>query len=82
MVSFQALREKCFSNNIECTIRNVSLINGEVQVVKCMVDNVAIDITYRQGSSIACSILLEIADQHFAQDHLFKRSVILIKVLS
>ena len=42
-------------------------------------DNIAVDITFQQGSSVASSLLVEAANQHFQKEHLFKRSVLLIK---
>lgn len=48
-------------------------------MLKCTIDNVAVDITYRQAGSMAVSLLMESADRHFGKDHLFKKSVLLVK---
>ena len=74
-------------------IRNVTFVNGEIKIVKCLVNNIQVDVSFRQvrgpwtrltpqTSSIAVSLLVEAADHHFGHNHVFKRSVLLIKVRS
>lgn len=60
-------------------IRNVSFINARTPIVTMVVGNVAVDLTENQGGSVAASALLEEADRWIGRDHLFKRSLLLLK---
>lgn len=54
---------------------------GRLQRIKCVVDNqVAVDIGANQVGDIATVALLEETDQLLGKNHLFKRSLLLIKV--
>lgn len=54
---------------------------GRLQKIKCVVDNqVAVDIGANQVGDIATVALLEETDQLLGKNHLFKRSLLLIKV--
>jgi hypothetical protein len=66
--------------HLQCTVRNVTFVNAEVRIVKCLVDNIAIDITVNQTQSLDALVQFEEADRKFGQRHLFKRSVIVIKL--
>ncbi len=66
-------------NNLQCVVRNVTFINAEVRIVKCLVDNVAVDITVNQRQSLDALIQFEEADRKFGRKYLFKQSVIAIK---
>lgn len=63
-------------------LSNVNFINmGRLQRIKCVVDNqVAVDIGANQVGDIATVALLEETDQLLGKNHLFKRSLLLIKV--
>lgn len=63
-------------------LSNVNFINmGRLQRIKCVVDNqVAVDIAANQVGDIAMVALLEETDQLLGKNHLFKRSLLLIKV--
>ncbi|CAM9989797.1 unnamed protein product [Ectocarpus sp. 4 AP-2014] len=60
-------------------IRNVSLINARTPIVTLVVGNVVVDLTENQGGSVAASALLEEADNLIQRNHLFKRSLLLLK---
>lgn len=60
-------------------IRNVSFINARTPIVTMVVGNVVVDLTENQGGSVAASALLEEADNLIQRDHLFKRSLLLLK---
>ncbi|CAM9149523.1 unnamed protein product, partial [Scytosiphon promiscuus] len=62
-------------------LSNVNFINmGRLQRIKCVVDNqVAVDIGANQVGDIATVALLEETDQLLGKNHLFKRSLLLIK---
>ncbi|CAM9240966.1 unnamed protein product [Ectocarpus fasciculatus] len=60
-------------------IRNVSFINARTPIVTMVVGNVVVDLTENQGGSVAASALLEEADNLIQRNHLFKRSLLLLK---
>ncbi|CAM9104069.1 unnamed protein product [Ectocarpus sp. 13 AM-2016] len=60
-------------------IRHVSLINARTPIVTMVVGNVVVDLTENQGGSVAASALLEEADNLIQRNHLFKRSLLLVK---
>lgn len=60
-------------------IRNVSFINARTPIVTMVVGNVVVDLTENQAGSVAASALLEEADNLIQRDHLFKRSLLLLK---
>lgn len=64
---------------IEPEIRNVSFINARTPIVTMVVGNVVVDLTENQGGSVAASALLEEADNLIQRDHLFKRSLLILK---
>ncbi len=61
------------------TVRNVSYINAEVRVVKCTIDNVAVDITANRVGALGALMLLDAMDERIGCSHLLKRSLVLIK---
>ncbi|XP_074580814.1 uncharacterized protein LOC141837282 [Curcuma longa] len=50
-----------------------------VKLVKCVVDNIVVDISFNQIGGLSTLCFLEKVDQKIGKDHLFKRSIILIK---
>ena len=62
-------------------IRNVEFINARIKLSKCYVNNIGVDITVNQVNSLATLVFLEEADRLIGKNNLFKRSLILIKVL-
>lgn len=60
-------------------IRSVSFINARTPIVKMVVGNMVVDLTENQGGSVAAAALLEEADNLIRRDHLFKRSLLLLK---
>lgn len=61
-------------------IRNVEFINARTKVAHCVVNNIAVDITVNQSGALAACAFLEEADELIGYNHLFKRSLLLIKV--
>ncbi|XP_042403330.1 uncharacterized protein LOC121992812 isoform X2 [Zingiber officinale] len=51
----------------------------EVKLVKCVVENIIVDISFNQIGGLSTLCFLEKVDQKIGKDHLFKRSIILIK---
>ena len=60
-------------------IRNVEFVNADVKIVRCRVDNISVDVSMNRGSGVVVVAFLESVDRWIGNDHLFKRSVLLIK---
>ncbi|XP_038705345.1 uncharacterized protein LOC120001093 isoform X2 [Tripterygium wilfordii] len=60
-------------------IRNVQYVCAQVKVVKFSVNNIAVDISFNQRAAICSLFFLEQVNQLIGKEHLFKRSIILIK---
>ncbi|KAK9665295.1 hypothetical protein RND81_14G103300 [Saponaria officinalis] len=60
-------------------IKEVQVINAEVRIIKCLVDNIVVDISFNQLGGLCTLCFLEEVDNLVSQNHLFKRSIILIK---
>eukprot|EP00250_Pteridium_aquilinum_P008497 c17993_g1_i1 orf=290-3292(-) len=66
-------------HNPEFHVKEVKCISAEVSVVKCLVENIIIDITFNQLGGLSTLCFLEEVDTLIGRDHLFKRSIILVK---
>lgn len=62
------------------TLRNISFVNAKTPVVRCTVGNVDLDVTVNQIGSLGAITFLEEADRFIGKQHLFKRSLLLLKV--
>ncbi|URE07361.1 hypothetical protein MUK42_21293 [Musa troglodytarum] len=51
----------------------------EVKLVKCIVENIVVDISFNQIGGLCTLCFLEKVDQEIGKENLFKRSIILIK---
>ncbi|XP_068635536.1 uncharacterized protein [Aristolochia californica] len=63
----------------EFEIKDVQYIHAEVKLVKCLVQNIVIDISFNQLGGLCTLCFLEQVDHVIGKNHLFKRSIILIK---
>ncbi|KAF3498735.1 hypothetical protein DY000_02056378 [Brassica cretica] len=63
----------------EFHITDVQFIPAQVKVIKCNIRSIAVDISFNQTAGLRALCFLEQVDQLFGRDHLFKRSIILIK---
>ncbi|GAV77176.1 hypothetical protein CFOL_v3_20648 [Cephalotus follicularis] len=63
----------------EFVVKDVQLIRAEVKLVKCLVQNIVVDISFNQLGGLCTVCFLEQVDRLIGKDHLFKRSIILIK---
>ncbi|TKY56598.1 Poly(A) RNA polymerase cid14 [Spatholobus suberectus] len=63
----------------EYEVKDVRFIDAEVKLVKCIVQNIVVDISFNQLGGLSTLCFLEKVDRLVAKDHLFKRSIILIK---
>eukprot|EP00981_Chlorochromonas_danica_P004170 scaffold838_cov160-Ochromonas_danica.AAC.7 len=68
-----------YATPAQFTIRNIDFINARTKLINCLVNNIGVDITVNQATAISSLIFLEEADKLIGHDHLFKRSVLLIK---
>ncbi|XP_022925116.1 uncharacterized protein LOC111432455 [Cucurbita moschata] len=63
----------------EFVVKDVQLIRAEVKLVKCLVQNIVVDISFNQLGGLSTLCFLEKIDHRIGKDNLFKRSIILIK---
>lgn len=77
--SFDTFPENASSS---VTINNVSFVNGDIKMIKSMIDNISVDISVNQLNALYAQSLLEKVDSFVKKDHLFKRSVLLTKAWS
>ncbi|XP_017217214.1 uncharacterized protein LOC108194787 [Daucus carota subsp. sativus] len=63
----------------EYTIKETRMIGAEVKLVKCKVENIPIDISFNQLGGLSTLCFLEQVDHLVQKNHLFKRSVMLLK---
>ncbi|TXG58955.1 hypothetical protein EZV62_016784 [Acer yangbiense] len=63
----------------EFVVKDAQLIRAEVKLVKCLVQNIVVDISFNQLGGLCTLCFLEQVDRLIGKDHLFKRSIILIK---
>jgi len=52
-----------------------------VKLLKCLVDNIVVDISFDTLGGICTVLFLESIDRLIGQEHLFKRSIILVHSL-
>ncbi|XP_057972859.1 uncharacterized protein LOC131161015 [Malania oleifera] len=67
------------NSDAEFVVKDVQIINAEVKLVKCLVQNIVVDISFNQLGGLCTLCFLEQVDCLIGKDHLFKRSIILIK---
>ncbi|KAL0223185.1 hypothetical protein P9112_002575 [Eukaryota sp. TZLM1-RC] len=60
-------------------VSNVIYVNAEVKVLKCFIGEVAVDISANQIGGLCSLCFFDAVDQTIGQDHLFKRSILLVK---
>ncbi|CAL9065110.1 uncharacterized protein LOC103973606 isoform X1 [Musa acuminata AAA Group] len=65
--------------NAEFCVKEVQYIQAEVKLIKCLVDNIVVDVSFNQVGGLCTLCYLEEVDDLINQNHLLKRSLILIK---
>ncbi|KAF9661415.1 hypothetical protein SADUNF_Sadunf19G0066300 [Salix dunnii] len=70
---------QCEELDPEFQVNDVQYIHAQVKLVKCSVKNITVDISFNQMTGPSALCFLEQVDRLIGQDHLFKRSSILIK---
>ncbi|GER54623.1 PAP/OAS1 substrate-binding domain superfamily [Striga asiatica] len=73
------LQDEERNENAEYQVKETQFIDAEVKLVKCFVRNFVIDISFNQLGGLSTLCFLEQVDRLIGRDHLFKRSIILIK---
>ncbi|XP_031271328.1 uncharacterized protein LOC116129750 [Pistacia vera] len=63
----------------EFQVIDVQYVRAQVKIVKCSVKDIPVDISFNQMAGLSALCFLEQVDQLIGNDHLFKRSIILIK---
>ncbi|CAH2064377.1 unnamed protein product [Thlaspi arvense] len=85
---FSVLEREEHNGGAYFMVKDVQLIRAEVKLVKCLVQNIVVDISFNQLGGICTLCFLEKInvdhlitqiDHFIGKDHLFKRSIILIK---
>ncbi|WJX86816.1 hypothetical protein P8452_69075 [Trifolium repens] len=67
------------NENADFHVKEVQYIQAEVKIIKCLVENIVVDISFNQLGGLCTLCFLEEVDSLINQNHLFKRSIILIK---
>lgn len=67
------------NENAEFRVKEVQYIQAEVKIIKCLVENIVVDISFNQLGGLCTLCFLDEVDNLINQNHLFKRSIILIK---
>ncbi|KAI3956403.1 hypothetical protein MKX01_016816 [Papaver californicum] len=67
------------SEKAEFRVKEVQYIHAEVKIIKCLVENIVVDISFNQLGGLCTLCFLEEVDYLIKQSHIFKRSIILIK---
>ncbi|KAI3987943.1 hypothetical protein MKX01_021057 [Papaver californicum] len=67
------------SETAEFRVKEVQYIQAEVKIIKCLVENIVVDISFNQLGGLCTLCFLEEVDYLIKQGHIFKRSIILIK---
>ncbi|KAF5175308.1 PAP/OAS1 substrate-binding domain superfamily [Thalictrum thalictroides] len=67
------------SKDADFEVKDVQYIHAEVKLIKCLVQNIVVDISFNQLGGLCTLCFLEQVDRLIGKDHLFKRSIILIK---
>ncbi|KAL0921802.1 hypothetical protein M5K25_008911 [Dendrobium thyrsiflorum] len=67
------------SESADFRVKEVQYIQAEVKIIKCLVENIVVDISFNQVGGLCTLCFLEEIDHLINQNHLFKRSIILIK---
>ncbi|KAI3450246.1 hypothetical protein Pfo_006911 [Paulownia fortunei] len=79
---FALLQREEKNENAEFQVKDTQFIDAEVKLVKCLVRNIVIDISFNQLGGLSTLCFLEQVDRLVGRNHLFKRSIILVKAWS
>ncbi|KAF5201566.1 PAP/OAS1 substrate-binding domain superfamily [Thalictrum thalictroides] len=60
-------------------VKDVQYICAKVKLIRCLVQSIAVDISFNQYGGLSTLYFLEQIDCYIGHDHLFKRSIVLVK---
>ncbi|XP_062187771.1 uncharacterized protein LOC133891091 [Phragmites australis] len=63
----------------EFELKDLHFVNADVKLIKCVVENIVVDISFNQIGGVSTFCFLELVDRQVGKNHLFKRSIMLIK---
>ncbi|KAG0546324.1 hypothetical protein BDA96_02G437900 [Sorghum bicolor] len=69
-------QENC---DAEFKLTGLHFINAEVKLIKCIIENIIVDVSFNQIGGVSTFCFLELVDRQIGKNHLFKRSIMLIK---
>ncbi|XP_025802325.1 uncharacterized protein LOC112881714 [Panicum hallii] len=69
-------QENC---DAEFKLTGLHFINAEVKLMKCVIENIVVDVSFNQIGGVSTFCFLELVDRQVGKNHLFKRSIMLIK---
>lgn len=75
----KALEREAGRHDAPFRIRNCQIIQAEVKLVKFVVADVVVDVSFNAIGGLSTVAFLEWADRTIGKAHLFKRSIVLIK---
>eukprot|EP00258_Populus_trichocarpa_P023529 XP_024439548.1 uncharacterized protein LOC7465162 [Populus trichocarpa] len=76
---YTVLRGEELNEDALYEVKDVHCIDAEVKLIKCIVQNTVVDISFNQLGGLCTLCFLEEVDRLVGKNHLFKRSIILIK---
>ncbi|TVU21236.1 hypothetical protein EJB05_30861, partial [Eragrostis curvula] len=75
----QVLELERTSPDAEFEVKSLTFIDADVKLLKCVIENIIVDISFNQIGGVSTFCFLELIDREVGKDHLFKRSIMLIK---
>ncbi|XP_020580139.1 uncharacterized protein LOC110024487 isoform X2 [Phalaenopsis equestris] len=75
----QLLENEGKSESAEFRVKEVHYIQAEVKIIKCLIENIIVDISFNQVGGLCTLCFLDEVDLLISRNHLFKKSIILIK---
>lgn len=75
----RALEREASRPDAPFKIRDIQIIQAEVKLVKCVVNDVVVDVSFDTVGGLCTVAFLEAADRRIGREHLFKRSILLLK---
>ncbi|KDD73835.1 hypothetical protein H632_c1799p1, partial [Helicosporidium sp. ATCC 50920] len=72
-------REQSRPSGAVLRLQGTHIVQAELRLLKCVVDDVVVDISFGALGGLCTAAFLESMDRSIGRDHLFKRSILLIK---
>ncbi|KAJ0979219.1 hypothetical protein J5N97_014693 [Dioscorea zingiberensis] len=76
---FYSLKIEQHKEDAVFEVKDVQFINAEVKIIKCLIQDVVVDISFNQIGGLGALCFLEKVDYLLAENHLIKCSILLIK---